>query len=448
MNKFLFLIHVLSFTYVVNAQNIYTFAGTGNFGYSGDGGPAILADITSPTGIVTDKKGNVYFCEWYYGLIKKVDSNGIITTIAGGLMANLADSIPATNALVRHPWGLTIDSVGNLYFAEAQYNQVRKIDTNGIITTIAGAPYQVYQGQGYYSGDGGPAKNAGLYFPSDVAIDKYGNIYIADAGNNRIRVVDKNGIITTFAGGNGPGFSGDGGLAVNAKFNNPLGIATDKFNNIYIGDAVNNRIRKIDNLGIITTVVGTGIQGNSGDGGLAINADMGSTRGLEVDSLGNLIFGDREYGVVRKVDSNGIISKLAGTGIGGGYSGDGGPATSAQLYSPMDVTFDKFGNLYISDDLRVRKVCYNSCIAGLNSFEKQSEIKIYPNPATHVIQIMSDDKMSLKTKIDILNNLGQVVITQDYSDSIDISKLPTGVYTLKITSAKSGDMYKKFIIQH
>lgn len=431
-----------------HAQNIYTFAGTGNFGYTGDGGPAPLADITAPTGIVTDKKGNVYFCEWYYGLIRKVDTNGIISTIAGGLVANLADSIPATHALVRHPWGLTIDSIGNLYFAEAQYNQVRKIDTSGIITTIAGVAYQVYQGQGYYSGDGGPAKNAGLYSPSDVAIDKQGNIYIADASNHRIRVVDKNGIITTFAGGNGIGFSGDGGLAINAKFNYPLGIAVDQNNNIYIGDAQNHRIRKIDNFGIINTVVGTGTQANSGDGGLAINANMGSTRGLEVDSLGNLIFADRDYGVVRKVDSNGIISKLAGIGIGGGYSGDGGPATSAQLYYPIDVTSDKFGNLYITDNLRVRKVCYNSCVAGLNSFEKESEIKIYPNPATHVIRIMLDDKMSLKTKIVILNNLAQVVITQDYSDSIDISKLPSGVYTLKITSAHSGDMYKKIVIQH
>lgn len=414
-----------------NSQNIYTFAGAGNFGYSGDGGSALLADITAPTGIVTDKKGNVYFCEWYYGLIKKVDTNGIITTIAGGAVANLSDSIAATGALVRHPWGLTIDSIGNLYFAEAQYNQVRKIDTTGIITTIAGVAYQVYQGQGYYSGDGGPAKNAQLYAPSDVAIDKYGNVYIADASNHRIRKVDASGIITTIAGST-IGFSGDGGLAINAKFNYPLGVAVDQNNNIYIGDAQNHRIRKIDNTGMISTIVGTGVQSNSGDGGPANLAAMGSTRGLEVDNIGNLFFADRDYGVVRRVNLNGIITNVAGIGIGGGYSGDGGPATLANLYSPIDVTFDKTGNLYISDNLRVRIVCYNSCATNVNEFNNKTEIKIYPNPATNTLQISDENNAFQNATIQIKNYLGQVIFTTPFTSQINLQNLTAGIYFLTV----------------
>jgi sugar lactone lactonase YvrE len=429
--------------FVTHAQIINTFAGTGNFGYSGDGGPALLADITAPTGIVTDKKGNVYFCEWYFGLIRKVDPNGIITKVAGGgsTMSDLADSIPATTALVRHPWGLTIDSTGNLYFAEAQFNQVRKIDTTGIITTIAGAANMT----GSFSGDGGVAKSAGLNLPSDVAIDKYGNIYIADGNNHCIRMVNPSGIITTIAGSSN-GFSGDGGLAVNAKFSYPLGIATDHLNNIFIGDAGNRRIRKINNsTGYISTIVGTGVQANSGDGGLATNAEMGSTRGLEVDTLGNLYFADREFGVVRKVDNSGFISTLAGTGTGGGYSGDGGPATNAQLYSPIDATFDKTGNLYITDNLRVRIVCYNSCATNLNEFNKSSVATVYPNPATNNLQILDNQSVFKNTQLEIINNLGQITLSQIFESTIDITPLPSGIYTLRITTTNKESFYSKFI---
>lgn len=494
-----------------NAQNIYTFAGTGNFGYSGDGGSALLADITAATGIVTDKKGNVYFCEWYYGLIRKVDiSTGIITTIAGGLVADLSDNILAVNALVRHPWGLTVDSIGNLYFAEQQFNQVRKIDTNGIITTIAGLPYQIYQGQGSFSGDGALATAALLNGPSDVAVDMAGNVYIADGNNHRIRMVNTSGIITTIAGSS-IGALGDGGLAINSKLYYPLGLAIDKNNNLYIGDAGNHRIRKIDASGIINTIVGTGVQGNTGDGGLAVLAKMGSTRGLQVDNSGNLFFADRDYGVVRKVDNSGVISTIVGTGING-YSGDGGLATLAQI-DPIDCTFDKAGNLFITDNLRVRIVCSNlpltlvstssvTCasesvtlsVNGASSYTWSTgstnpsiivtptmtttytvngagmvgcsysgsitqnvnacvgieeynidQIDIYPNPTNNILQIIDVQNSFENAQVEIMNTIGQVILKQVYEDAIDVSKLPTGIYLLRINTSGKQDFYTKFI---
>lgn len=439
MKKILFIFYILSLSYLGKTQNIYTFAGTGNPGYSGDGGSALLANIEAPTGIVIDKKGNTYFCEWYYGLIRKIDKNGIITTIAGGVTANLADNIPATGALVRHPWGLTIDSIGNLYFAEAQYNQVRKIDTSGIITTIAGIANMT----GSFSGDGGLAKNAGLNKPGDVCLDKQGNIYIADALNHRIRKVDKNGIITTFAGGNGAGYSGDGGLALSAKLNNPAGLCFDKKKNLYISDLQNYRVRKIDSLGVITTYVGIGVKANSGDGGSSTLAAIGQPLGLYTDSIGKLYIVDSYFGTVRVVDSIMIITTIAGTGMPG-YYGDGGLATLAQI-QPAFITFDKVGNLYITDNLRVRIVCYNSCAVNLNEFNQNSVIKIYPNPTSDVLHIWNEDNTFENSILEVINYLGQNVLNQVCAKTIDVSKLPKGIYTLRIKTKDKQIFYSKFI---
>lgn len=439
MKKILFIFYILSLSSLAKSQNIYTFAGTGNPGYSGDGGPALLANIEAPTGIVTDKKGNVYFCEWYYGLIRKVDKYGIITTIAGGLTANLSDNIPATSALVRHPWGLTIDSIGNLYFAEAQYNQVRKIDTTGIITTIAGVANMT----GSFSGDGGLAKNAGLNKPGDVVLDKQGNIYIADALNHRIRKVDKNGIITTFAGGNGSGFSGDGGLALSAKLNNPAGVCFDKKKNLFVSDLQNYRVRKIDSTGVITTYVGIGIKANSGDGGSSTLAEIGQPLGITTDSIGRVYVVDSYFGTLRVVDTNMTINTIAGTGMPG-YSGDTGPAILAQIQASF-VTFNQTGNIYISDNLRIRHICYNNCPVGIKELIKPNNIFIYPNPTSNIIKIIDNQSVFNNAQLEILNNLGQIVMSQPFESKIDVTNLPSGIYSLRITNSSKESFYSKFI---
>ena len=218
-----------------------------------------------------------------------------------------------------------------------------------MITTVAGSNTSG-SGSGS-SGDGGLATQASLLNPTDVVTDASGNTYFNDGGTTySIRKVDINGIISRFAGNNSSGFSGDGGLATNAQLNYPQGLATDNNGNIYISDAGNRVIRKVNSSGIITTIAGTpGVFGYSGDGGPATAAQLGMPVGLTIDASGNIYFADQGKHVIRKIDNAGIITTIAGTGNTSGYSGDGGPATAAKLYSPTDVCLDANGNLYITD---------------------------------------------------------------------------------------------------
>jgi len=265
---------------------ITTFAGNGTAGYSGDGGLAVNAQFGYPRGVCSDQNGNIYITD-VDGRIRKVNAAGIITTIAGnGIFASTGDGGLATSASLASPCGMATDAVGNLYVAESAGYRVRKIDVNGIITTVVGNattmdPY----------GDGGLAVDARLQSPVDVAIDNQGNLYIADVGHSRIRKVDKNGIITTLAGNSTTGYSGDSGPATAASLNNPSGVAVDNFGNVLIADTRNAVIRKVSSNGIITTVAGTGTHGYSGDGGSALKAQLDNPTSVELDAAGNLYIG-------------------------------------------------------------------------------------------------------------------------------------------------------------
>ncbi len=225
------------------------------------------------------------------------------------------------------------------------------LSPGSIISTIAG------NGTAGYSGDGGPAASAELNSPSGVAVDFSGNIYIADYKNNRIRRVDASGVISTVAGKGTAGYSGDGGPASSAELSTPSGVAVDTSGNIYIADSSNNCIRKVDASGVISTVAGKGTGGYSGDGGPASSAELSSPFGVAVDASGNIYIADDKNNRIRKVDASGVISTVAGNGTGG-YSGDGGPATSAELNSPSGLAVDSSGNIYIADttNYRVREV--------------------------------------------------------------------------------------------
>jgi uncharacterized protein (TIGR03437 family) len=343
---------------VLPAQGIIsTVAGNGNIGYTGDGGPATSATLGSANGIVVDKAGNFYFTDSIFSVVRKVNSKGIISTFAGGGAASLGDGGPATSARLGFQGphaGLAVDSAGNVYIADYFDSRIRKVDTSGNITTVAGN--SASPGLGAFSGDGGPATSAGLNSPTGVAFDSAGNLYIADYGNSRIRKVDTHGIITTFAGiGNsGASDSGDGGPATSAQLGSPYDVAVDGMGNVYIADS--EHIREVNSSGIISTAA----HGFFGTCVLTptpvANADV-AANGFAVDSAGNLYIADKSADCVQELETDGMVSTVAG---GGATMGDGDPATSALLISPAAVALDSGGNLYIATSSSIRKVTASS----------------------------------------------------------------------------------------
>ncbi|CAB1081078.1 odd Oz/ten-m homolog 4 [Olavius algarvensis Delta 1 endosymbiont] len=337
-----------------NLPHITTIAGSGTIGYSGDGGPATAAKLSYPVGVDVDAGGNLYIAEWNNHCVRMVNTSGVITTVAGnGFTGYSGDGGPATAARLNFPYGVVTDRAGNIYIADGGNHRIRMVDTDGIITTVAGS------GESGYSGDGGPAIAAQLHYPSRVDVDNDGNLYIVDRSNRRIRKVDNNGIITTVAGSGlgGKETSGEGGPAVAANLANPLGLAVDAEGNIYISDWGNNRIYKVNTRGFITTVAGSGTEGDSGDGAFATTAWLANPLGVAVDATGAIYIADSSNYRIRKVNTGGFITTVAGIGESG-YSGDGDLAIAARLKHPYDVAVDAAGNLYIADHFnqRIRKV--------------------------------------------------------------------------------------------
>jgi uncharacterized protein (TIGR03437 family) len=315
---------------------ITTVAGTGAAGFSGDGGPATQAQLHFPLNVAVDASGNLYIADLFNNRVRKVSPAGIIVTFAGGGVTNPGDGGLATSAVISGPAGMAVGSAGEIFVAERNGMRVRKISPDGIISTVAG------NGTPGYAGDGGLATSAELYLPSDVAVDAAGNLYIVDFNNNRIREVSSSGTIVT--------------LPNSATLNGPSGMALDASGNHYVADRFNNRIVKIASNGLVSGVAGNGVERFSGDSGPATSARMNLTTGVAVDQTGNLYIADYLNGRVRKVSPTGIITTVAGGGAAS--PGDGGTATSAHLVYPLGVAVDAAGNLYIADggDNRVRKV--------------------------------------------------------------------------------------------
>ena len=426
----------------VEAQIITTIAGNDTCGYSGDNGLALEAHVNPTFSITADKFGNIYFSDYSNNVIRKINTSGIITTFAGtgidncSLEEGLATSIP-----ISIPYCVTTDTFGNVYFNSGM-SLIKKVDTSGNETNIVG------NGVAGFSGDGGPATVASLYGNTGggdfFKVADNGDIFIADFGNNRVRKASaSSGIITTIAGTGVAGYNGDRISADTAELYLPLSLALDHLGNVFVGDQNNYRIRKIMPNGFIETIIGNGFA-CIGSGGENIHADSACINSLfcvATDDSNNIYICDQYYRTIRKINySDSIVHTIVG---GGSSLGDGGPPLLAEIYA-LGMVINKYGNIYIADfgNCRVREVKYNDELAQ-NFYIRNTNVNIFPNPATTQLTINAQNKIN---DIAIINLLGQTVYTNQYNSSqiqIDVATLPAGIYCVKI----NGSEVRKFVKQ-
>lgn len=331
-----YLLHPLS-----HAQSIQTVAGKGTYAFNGDGGPAIRAAFYNPTSVAWyEPAKTMYVGDMFNNRIRRIDSNGYISSL---------------DSLIRRPVAMALNKAGDLYVSSGDDWCVYKYPKTGGRILIAG------NGNSGYNGDGIAATTASIS-PGGLAFDTAGNLYVADGNNHRVRKVDTSGMITTVAGTGTSGYSGDGSSATNAMLRNPTAVVFDKRGNMFIVDAGNHRLRKISLSGIISTVAGNGTAGNLGDGGAATNAQVTPINGIVVDSIGNIYTSSGNYNCIRMIDTTGIIRKVAGKGKG--FSGDGSLPDSATFWNPTGLAISDDQSLYITDtyNQRVRKICTRATV--------------------------------------------------------------------------------------
>ena len=423
--------------------NMTRFAGTGESGFSGDDGKATEARLKIPAGLTFDKKGNLYIADRNNHRIRKVDTRGIITTVAGNGTAGFSgDGGKATQAQLSLPSGVVVDDKGNVYISDRSNDRVRVVDNKGIITTFAG------NGVDGYKGDLGPATQAQLSKPFGLALDKKGNLYIADRVSNRVRKVNPQGIITTVAGDGGFFFMGDNGPAYRASLAGPTGIVVDKNGILYIADRNNNRIRSVDTQGMIRTVAGTGQQDYNGEAEMARDTNLYLPFGVTLDQDGKLLFIDRSHYRIRRINPrSGSIETVAGNGVKM-FAGDGGPATGAKLSFPHGIAVDKKGNVIFSDKghYRIRRISPDGIIQTIagtgirgNIGDGLPALKASIYGATS-LKLNNEEEMfilspsgfvSLLRKIDEKGTMRKVrdTVSKDYLESISKSKYKGKVQT-------------------
>ncbi len=420
-----------------SAQIISTVAGNGTVGSSGDGALAINAELHGPMGVALDAVGNLYIADATNNRIRMVNTAGIITTIAGtGTAGFSGDGAAAISAQLNAPTSIAYINYmgGQLFIADAGNNRIRSINSSGTISTIVG------NGTAGFTGDGGFCTAAELSHPTGVAFGPGTSFYIADYGNNRIRAVNSIGIVSTYAGNGTGGYTGNNAQATLAELNGPESVSFDGSGNMYIADYSNHSIRKVNASGIISTVVGMGPTngGYGGDGAAATAAKLAFPTGVTTDAFGNLYIADYSNNRIRKVDASGIITTIAGNGVNS-FGGDGGAATAAKLSGPHGVAFSSSGNMYIADGFnnRIRMVT-NVAQAGIEQFlSNNEEINVYPNPSSDGNITITNNSNGNIDEIKICNMLGQTIFETNLKNSNATLQIEnSGIYFVTVTSGK------------
>lgn len=410
LKKILFLSVVLFSIVSLRAQTITTYAGHGVSAYGGDGGPATAAGFM-PHDLKMDAAGNIYIADRPNGRIRKIDTSGVISTVTPSALS---------------PNSFALDNVGNIYIATGT---ILKVNTLGIVSTFL----------------------TGVSNPYGITYDTLRNVLlVADSYHNLVKRVDTFGTVTVIAGNGTAGFSGDNGAATSAQLSWPSHAVADKWGNIYICDGSNNRIRKVDTSGIITTIAGTGptttspgayVGSYAGDGGPATAAHFNLPFRITFDTTGNMFVCDNGNNCIRRIDTAGVVSLIAGNTTLG-FSGDGGPATAAEMGQPNGTVFDKAGNLYIADwdNSRIRKVSLGSSTTGLAAHEAGvAAIRIFPNPNNGVFSINVTGSYREKAIVTITSVDGKVIKemhiqTNSIADINFETPIPQGVYLVTVVS--------------
>jgi hypothetical protein len=442
MKKYL-LIGVLTIIFFsVKAQNIYTIAGKGTAGYSGDGGPADSAQLYDPSCLAIDDTGNIYIADLGNNRVRKITmATGIITTVAGnGTGGYSGDGGKATSAKINQPSGLAIDKKGNLYIGDWGNNVVRKVSTSGIITTIAG------NDTAGFKGDGGKAVSAELHWPAGLAFDSKGNLYIADYYNNRVRLVDTNGNIKTYLGNSSSINYGDGGLYTSVGISHPIMVYIDNANNVYV--TVSNYIRKITaSTGIITAFAGElKYSGFNGDGLLADSSKMNAPAQMTMDKSGNTYICDELNYRIREVNAANTMSTCAGNGTSG-FSGDSGLASSAKLNEPAGITIDASGNVYIADLLNNRVRVVRTIPTSVRQIPTANSVAVYPVPVTDKLNIKIGEQINSEISVSVIDIRGREINNLETNVTsgiitLSICSLPPGIYLARIVTNENTEIVR------
>lgn len=419
MKKIIFLLIFFVQTFIVNSQEVSTIAGS-SIGFME--GNALNSKFNFPTGVCKDNFGNIYVADNDNHRIRKILPSGDVSTFAGSGLPGNIDGI-ATQARFNSPFGICVDVTGNVYVADKGNNIIRKISTDGVVSTLAGSS------MGYANGIGNSAR---FNSPFGVCVDITGNVYVADYGNHKVRKISPAGLVTTLAGSN-QGF--EDGVSTNAKFNYLRGICIDNYGTVYVADYSNHKIRKISNNGFVTTIAGSTIGYVNGVGALA---QFNYPSGISIDTSGNLFVVEEYNHTVRKIKGSGDVTTFAGT-LPGFLDG---PVAIAKFFQPCGIFVDALNDVYISDqsNQKIRKIS-NTLSNNINSTENFT-ITLSPNPTSKNIIINLPVNTELK-KVIIYSALGQL-IKLEKSNNIDVSYLSSGTYFIEVVTDK-GKATKSFI---